>query len=429
MALSVRSKAIKSVRVVTFLAVAALAMPGLAKAQPANYSQIGFIPIPGLASFDISWVDYAQGGYYLADRTNKAIDFSLIGSGTSKGFSANFVGAVVGPTGAVNNDQSGPNGVLTIRQTSPGTGQGTDIEIWAGDGPQLNQGCPSFLAGKCSTAKVIDQATGALKHVIPTGGASRADELCFDKTDHLILIANDAEADFAFGTPFISFISTDTYEIASGMAIPQTTNGIEQCNWDPSTGFFYLNIPEVGGHGADTADGNVLVIQPPAAGHTPVVQATFIIPNPDCAGPQGQAVGPGPQLLLGCNAVSAGTGIRNSIVLDKTNGSIIDIFWGVGGSDEVWSNDTNYFLTGSSCTAITCINAPNGSQFGVADHSPTTQQVVAISPLGGVSSHSIAADCSAGSMASSGQLFLPVAGGVNIFTNSDAVTPGTCPAQ
>jgi hypothetical protein len=425
MTLSVRTKATKTVRAATLLAVAGLlAIPGVAKAQEETWSKTGFIPIPGMASFDISWVDYTNETYYLADRTNKEIDSSVIatppGTGAFRAFPANFVGAVLGPTGAVNNDQSGPNGVLTIPAAESGSGA---TEIWAGDGPQLNQGCPGFLSGKCSTVKVINASTGQLTHVIPTGGASRADELCHDPTDHLILMANDAEADFSFGTPFISFISTTTYKIVAGMQIPQTTNGIEQCNYDSQTGLFFLNLPEVGGPGNDTADGQVLVITPPTGGNAPKVIATYIIPTADCAGPQGQALGPDPQLLLGCNAVGPG-GVRNSLIINKHTGAVIAIGWGIGGADQSWSNDTHYFVTGSSCTAATCLSGTS-SQFAIVDHTPTLDQVVTISPLGGVSSHSIAADLST----QSGQAFLPVAGGVAIFTSSalDADDPSTPP--
>ncbi|HEY2529112.1 MAG TPA: hypothetical protein VGJ20_14385, partial [Xanthobacteraceae bacterium] len=236
MTLSVRTKATKTVGAATLLAVAGLlAIPGVAKAQEETWSQTGGFGISGLKSFDISWVDWTTGdphAYTLADRSNKAIDQWMIDTGGLRQFTAGFVGAFVGPTGAVNNDLSGPNGQLVVPASESHSGA---PEIWVGDGPAVNLGCPAFLGGSCSTVKVIDALTGSLLHVIPTGGAARADELCHDPDHHLILMANDAEADFSFGTPFISFISTDTYKIVAGMQIPQTTNGIEQCNYDHDT--------------------------------------------------------------------------------------------------------------------------------------------------------------------------------------------------
>jgi hypothetical protein len=93
-----------------------------------------------------------------------------------------------------------------------------------------------------------------LTHVIATGGAARADELCFDPDDNLVIV-NDAEADFPFGTPFVSWIDTGTYTIVASMQFPQATNGIEQCQYDHDTGLFFLNLPEANGPGNDTADG------------------------------------------------------------------------------------------------------------------------------------------------------------------------------
>ena len=61
-------------------AVALLAAPGLAVAQePAGgetFVSLGWVTIPGapLTSFDISWVDTDLNLYFLADRSNAAVD-------------------------------------------------------------------------------------------------------------------------------------------------------------------------------------------------------------------------------------------------------------------------------------------------------------------------------------------------------------------
>jgi hypothetical protein len=251
----------------------------------------------------------------------------------------------------------------------------------------------------------------------------------------VVLIANDAEADFSFGTPFISVISTETYQVVANMQIPQTTNGIEQCKYDHQLGLFFINIPEVGGTGADTANGNVLVLKfTPASGGTPAKIAelgAFIIPNNNCAGPQGMAIADpfvgsnstNPQMLLGCNAVSLNgplAGLRNSVIINKFNGAIIATGPGLGGADEAWSNDSHYYVTGSSCAVGSSACFSNGPQFGMVDFgaplSPSTDQIIPITPIGGVSSHSIAADCNAGRPGATGEVFLPVAGGVQVFT-------------
>src|SRR5215510_11753844 len=71
------------------------------------------VPVPGhLVAFDISWVDPDTQRYYLADRSNNAIDvidakrdlfLKQINKGGFKGFTGN-------------NDTSGPNGVVVSGQ-------------------------------------------------------------------------------------------------------------------------------------------------------------------------------------------------------------------------------------------------------------------------------------------------------------------------
>jgi hypothetical protein len=438
MALSVRRKAI------LFAVASVLAIPGLARAEE-TWSAVGTLSIANLKSFDISWVDYGLSAgttvgrsYWLADRSNKAIDMFNIGATPAANggliqFSANFVGAFVGPTGAVNNDLSGPNGVMTI---PGGNTQSGFTEIWAGDGPQVNVGCPAFLGGNCSSVKVINANTRQVR-VIPTGGAARADELCFDPDDNIVLIANDAEADFSFGTPFISFISTkgpSAYTVVGNMQIKQTSNGIEQCQYDRQLKVFFLNLPEVNGPGNDTADGNVLVISPPnnTGSKGASLLGAFDIPNNNCAGPQGMAIAnpaagntANRQMLLGCNAVSLkgpNAGLRNTVIIDKFLGGIIATGPGLGGADQVWTNGTHYFVTGSSCVAGAKDCNANGPQFGFVDvgnpASPSTDAILPLTPVAGVSSHSTASDCSLGISGGSGQAFLPVAGGVQIYMST-----------
>ena len=83
---------------------------------------------------------------------------------------------------------------------------------------------------------MIDLFSQKTTHVIFTGGVNRADELCFDPRDQLVLVANDAETPF----PFVSIISTVNYSILQQIVMngtvapggtvksPAATNGIEQ---------------------------------------------------------------------------------------------------------------------------------------------------------------------------------------------------------
>lgn len=408
MALPVRSRVIQAIGAATLFA-GLVAMPSLSQAQEETFSQTGTIPIPGLASFDISYVSPAwfgagSGLYLLADRSNKQIDSYAINAGTVGAFkSGGFVGAVGSP---VNNNVSGPNGVTVANNTASGAG----LEIWAGDGPQVNAGCPaSFpLNGSCSAVKVMSKANnGALTHVIPTNGIARADELCVDPVDDVVLIANDAEsAQSKIGIPFISFISLKTYTVVAQLSFPMATNGIEQCQYDSKAGAFFLNLPEVNGPGNDTADGAVVVISPPttANSNTASIVTAYTIPTTLCAGPQGMAVGPDPQLLLGCNAAGP-NGVQNSLVINKYTGAVINIGWGIGGADEAWFNpsDSHYFVTGSSLPT---------PQLAVVDAFSSVDQIIATPKIAGASPHSVAAD------SNTKMLFIPTAGGVNVFTPS-----------
>ena len=85
-----------------------------------------------------------------------------------------------------------------------------------------------------------------------------------------------------------------------------------------STGKFYQNVPEINGPGNDTTPGAVAVINP----KNMKVEKLFPIPLEDCAGPQGMAIGPDDQILLGCNAASP-NGHRNTVVISQKNGR----FW------------------------------------------------------------------------------------------------------
>lgn len=260
-----------------------------------------------LAKFDISFVDSRLGIYILADRSNAGVDvFSVVG----RQFLFR-VGGFVGFHGS--NDTAGPNGVLTVNHR----------EIWAGDGD--------------SSVKVIDLLTQQITDTIHTNGAARADEMAFDPEDQVLLVANDADS-----PPFITLISTRPgHKILRQIFFPEATNGIEQSQWSPKTGLFYLNLPEVGPNGHKTGEGQVVVIDPE---RLRVIQR---FPTHNCEA-AGMALGPDNQALLGCSgSTSDNLALPNeSQVIDLRNGHVVATFPQVGGSDEVWFNpgDNHYYL-------------------------------------------------------------------------------------
>jgi hypothetical protein len=357
------------------LAAGALLLVGNAAsaAQDEIYTARTAITLPGtdkVTSFDISFVDPVIGLYLLADRTNKVVDVIDTTTNTvlvQLGATPPFAGATP------SNDNAGPDGVITVNHR----------EVWAGDGP--------------SQVKVIDLFSQKTTHVISTGGVNRADELCFDPRDQLVVVANDAETPF----PYISVISTVNYSVlqritmdgtvpfGSKIATPKATNGIEQCQWDRRTGKIYVNIPEVNGPGNDTQPGAVVVITP---GTPAVIDAVWSVPLGKCAGPQGMAIGPDHQILLGCNDPNAT--VPSTVIIDDKTGKVLETVAFEDGSDEVWYNegDGSYFLGRSG--------GANPQKLGIidvdADPGPTDQDVATglpnttATPHG--TAHSVAAD-------------------------------------
>ena len=323
-----------------------------------------------LNSFDISFVEPAIGLYVLGDRSNNAVDMVDTHSNAFLGFCGHnqFQGAVPNPNGTINNNVSGPNGVL-IRDNR---------EIWAGDGD--------------STVKVFDVAgcgeTTVPSHTIPTGTPAdkRADEMCYDPVDQIIMVANNA-AD----TPFATLISTIFYVKLVSIPFPQSTNGAEQCQWNPVTGLFYITIPGI--ETPDNGHGQVVVINP----GTLMVDARspFDIPLTACASPQGLAVGPGNDMLVGCNG--KGSNNQSSLIIGAGVGQLLAAIPNQSGPDEVWFNPGNmrYFLArsnaGSGFQALGIIdagarvaNTPPGIQTGAPINNPPSD----LHP----SAHSVAAD-------------------------------------
>jgi DNA-binding beta-propeller fold protein YncE len=348
------------------VAPALVAMMGVAAADEVFAPTTAISVEPnGISSFDISYVDPVIGIYILSDRTNKTVD--VIDTRTNTVTTQLGAGTFVGFTG--NNDTSGPNGTFTVDHR----------QVWAGDGN--------------STIHVFDLQTGSLITLINTGGQRRADEGCWDPVNHLAMVANDAEADITGNHPFVSIISTDTFAILHRITMdgtngtPLATNGIEQCKWNPRNGKFYVNIPEVNGPGNDSAPGATLVISKDGT-----IEKTFSINHNDCAGPQGMALGPDHQILLGCNAAS-GNGQFSTVVIDD-DGNIIKTLPNESGSDEVWFNpgDGHYFLARSTVDANAADTATGNSMLGVVDSERLSEDPSVTTGTVGFKAHSVAAD-------------------------------------
>src|SRR6516164_5890864 len=333
--------------------IAAAALPLAANAAWAASSEpalrlLNSVAIPvsdgntsgGMFSFDISFVDPATGDYFLADRSNTAVERVIAESivtqirptGMHPPF-AGFTPCAVQPAGA--NDCAGPNGVVAAFPF-----------LFVTDAPSR---VLSFDLRTNPPATVGDCTTMA-------GEPTRADELAYDPKDGLILAINNASA-----PPFGTLVKVDktTGALTCGKNIildaangVDATNGAEQPVWDPGTKKFYLSIPRIG---ANPTNGGVIRIST-----TGTIETTF--PITFCS-PAGLALGPNEDLLVGCNTIWAedgslwtgradlntDTAAPQLVILDAKTGTITANITGAGVGDEVWFNkgDNHYYAAAS----------------------------------------------------------------------------------
>ena len=356
----------------------------VASPTPAQLSLLTTIPINGTAaspstklySFDISWVDQATGLFYLADRSNKALDVIDTKTDTLFGQAGGAAFGFAGDSG--NSGTSGPNGVTAALGC-----------IFATD-------FPSRVVSINSSVSFVAPVSS-----VSTGGNRRADELAFDPKDGLLLVINNAEV--APSSPFGTLISVSSNcGLTVGTKIPfstiNATNGAEQPVWDPGTQRFYVSIPEINGPGDGTGpNGGVARITTSG-----VIETVYPV---NFMQPAGLTLGPNGDLLVGANSVFDTSGVKCSAVVPAPNptgtpaahpatctgiafpqsaicnpgrgctGNALVSVPGVGGGDEVWYNsgDGNYYVTAG--------NDPVGPVFGVvASVANTLNQLVPTLP-------------------------------------------------
>jgi hypothetical protein len=278
----------------------------------------------GLGTFDISFVDPKLDLYVLADRTNGSIDLVDASDDTFIGRVGGFAGQKFKADGVTaDNTISGPDGVTIVGHK----------EIWAGDGD--------------STVKVIDIASSQIVDTISTGGKSRCDEMAWDSADHILAVANNADV-----PPFVSLINTDSHAVVGKVVFDGTNGtpdatktGIEQPQWSPTTGKFYVSVPQI--VPADPTAGGVSVIDPSSMS----VTATFPVLN--CS-PAGLTLGPRHEAMIGCGGSftvpPATVATTQSIVINLDNGDIVANITQAGGNDEVWfdTGTKHYYLAARS---------------------------------------------------------------------------------
>ena len=381
------------------------------------------IQIPGipLQSFDISWVNPKRAEMYFADRSNGGVEVIDTRSLKWKRLLPGFKGAVHNPSGTVNNNISGPDGVVSHGRW-----------LYAGDGD--------------STLKVFDlDGSSAAVASIPTGGTTRVDEMALTSSGKRLLAANNAE-DPPFATLFVAngHAAKNSVSIIARIIIDQTIIppgfglSLEQPAWDPETKRFFNSIPIIANNpsgcnygqlsGPITCHGGVLVVDPKTVtGPTTQLGAfnpatnTGVIALNGCS-PNGASVGPDSKILLGCTPQNNPNDVIQLVInaVSKKQTAIADIT----GSDEVWFNwgDDRYY-TGSSrnCKVFpppggNCAAASQqAAVLGVID--AKSNQLIETIPQSS-NSHSVAAD------SKRNLIFVPQVAPASVVIGGDTTTVG-----
>jgi hypothetical protein len=359
---------------VLFTVVLAISLSAAARADdgppiPEQRIDVGGV---GLGAFGISFdVDPAIDLYVLADQTNASVDLIDSESATFSGRIGDVCPAgnpapyfcfqgVVLIAGRFDASLSGPNGVIIVGHK----------EIWAGDGD--------------SRIKVIDLKTKSFITTISTGGQFRVDEMADDSDDNILVAVNDADS-----PPFVTLFDTETKTILGKMVFNgagvgvDAENGIEQPQWSPATGLFYLSVPQVG---SDPTIGGVSVIDP----STMHVTKTLLVRN--CS-PAGLALGPRQEALIGCSGAFGSPLTTHTVIIDLTStsvavdGAVVATF-PIGGSDEVWydKGTNHYFLAARNNLNSTGLITPILGSVDASSH--TLDPSVPTS----TTAHSVAAD-------------------------------------
>jgi hypothetical protein len=373
----------------------AMAATGPAVADVINTTPVAFIPVPSdtanfqpgkaFSSFDISFADSVTGNIFIADRSNASVDIF-------SGSSLTFLGRAEGFTGQqpAGNNFSGADGVLTV--TSGGI-----TTLYAGDG-----------TSSLRVYNATNPAAPSFQQTIATGGTTRVDEMAYSPATQQILAANNAEA-----PAFANLFSTTNGHAPATLLFPNgppntfpnnqitvpasqggiTAGGMEQPAWNPTTGTFFVSIPQLAG--ANNPGGVTEIATTPGGSVTVKGTLDFATLGITSCSPAGLAVG-GSSMLVGCNATGATQTIQ-AVLLNK-DGSFNKTIPGTGGTDEIWFDPTTgkYYVTGS------VNNANNMRFFKVIGEDGTVLQTINLPET--ISAHSITVD------PFTGDVFVPLAG-------------------
>ena len=313
----------------------------MVKGAPTNY---------GVNGFDISWVDNRTGKYYLADRTNNAIDLVDAATDTFLGFIGQGQYTGSRPCPAQPKDLrhcSGPNGVTT-----------DDLgHVWAGDG-----------AGNIIEASASETGSAIIRK-IPTGGKFRVDEVAYDPVHRILIASSDGDSPV-----FLTFLSVTDGSILGHYRYPADQDGLEQPAWVPATGWFYQNVP---------GPKNRIDVFDPRRLPNPIrsfpVECTGGLLNLTLSG---LIAGPEGKLMTVCGTIGGKS-------LDARTGRVLHTVPQVGDADEVWyDRGSNRYYFAHSTEAAAEAATGRGGAIGVVD--AATDGFVTDIPIEGAGVHSVA---------------------------------------
>jgi hypothetical protein len=344
---------------------ATIALVGLALGQARTTVLVKGSPVNfGTNGFDISWVDNETQKYFLADRTNNAIDLVDAATDTFLGFIGQ--GQYTGSRPCADQPKdlrhcSGPNGVTTDDQG----------HVWAGDGN-----------GNVIEASAMQPGRGIVRK-IATGGKFRVDEVAYDPIDRILMASSDGDS-----PPFVTFISVMDGSVLGHYKYPAEQDGLEQPAWVRGTGWFYQNVP---------GPKNRIDVFDPHKLANPV--RNFPV---ECKGGllgltlSGLVAGPKGRLMTVCGTVGGKS-------IDPRTGQVFKTIPQVGDADEVWYDpgSNSYYFAHSAQGATEAATARAGA-IGVVN--AATEEFIADIPIRGAGVHSVAVN------AKNRHIYVPVNG-------------------
>ena len=193
--------------------------------------------------------------------------------------------------------------------------------VWAGDGD--------------STLKVIDIKTFKVTDIVTVTDPNdksvkmRVDEMAYDSKDHILAAANNANI-----PPFMTLINTQTHDILGQIvfdgsgSIPDATNtGIEQSQWSPQTGMFYVSVPQIGSE--QSRLGRCLGDRPQQHEGDRHLSGAEVLAGRSRARPHHEAI-------IGCSASFGTPPSTQSLIINLDKGDVLANITQAGGNDEVW---------------------------------------------------------------------------------------------